>query len=71
MPELTIPEAAARFGLDYSSLRKAASLGRLKARKVGEGNRATYYTTEAAVEEWRAGTPPRKGWPRGVKRKQS
>ncbi len=70
MPELTIPEAAARFNLDYSSLRKAAALGKLQARKVGEGNRATYYTTEAAVVAWRD-APRGPGWERGKKRKQS
>lgn len=67
MPELTIPEAAARFGLDSSSLRKAAALGKLQARKVGEGNRATYYTTEAAVTTWLA-APRGQGWERGRKR---
>lgn len=42
---LTIAEAARRSNHAPVSLRQAAQRGTLKAERVGEGNRATWYTT--------------------------
>lgn len=49
---ITLAEAARRSGHSPVSLRQAAQRGTLKAEKVGEGNRATWYTTEAALSAY-------------------
>jgi hypothetical protein len=46
---ISLAEAARRTGHAAVSLRQAAHRGRLAAWQMGEGNRATWYTTPAAL----------------------
>jgi hypothetical protein len=49
---LTLAQAAQLTGHAAVSLRQAVRLGRLQAEQVGEGRRATYYVTEAALHQY-------------------
>ena len=56
---MTLAEAARRSGHSPVALRQAAQRGTLKAERVGDGNRATWYTSEAALAEYLA---QRRSW---------
>lgn len=56
---ITLTEAARRSGHSGVALRQAACRGSLKAERVGEGNRATWFTTAAALADYLAS---RKTW---------
>ena len=60
--ELTTEEAAAFLGVSPWRVRQFVIAGRLEARKVGEGRRATYYFTRAELERFKA-IPRRRGRP--------
>ena len=61
---LTLTEAAQRSGHSPVTLRQAAQRGTLQAERVGEGNRATWYITEAALTEYLARRRTWKGYRR-------
>ena len=72
---ITLAEAARRSRHTPVALRQAAQRGVLRAEKVGEGNRATWYTTPADLDAylaqrhtWRgyAGRPPAEGAEQGM-----
>ena len=56
---MTLAEAARRSGHSPVALRQAAQRGTLHAERVGDGNRATWYTSEAALAEYLA---QRRSW---------
>jgi hypothetical protein len=47
---ITLAEAARRCGHSPVTLRQAVQRGRLKAKREGDGNRATLHTTQADLE---------------------
>jgi helix-turn-helix protein len=56
---ISLAEAARRCGHSAVTLRQAAQRGRLQAHRVGEGNRATWFTTERDLAAYLAG---RRSW---------
>jgi hypothetical protein len=59
---LTLAQAAQRTGHAPVSLRQAVRLGRLTAEQVGEGHRATYYVTEADLQQYLQSRRRRQGY---------
>jgi hypothetical protein len=59
---LTLAQAAQLSGHAAVSLRQAVRLGRLTAEQVGEGYRATYYVTEADLQQYLASRRRRQGY---------
>jgi hypothetical protein len=59
---LTLAQAAQLTGHAAVSLRQAVRRGRLTAEQVGEGRRATYYVTEANLQQYLASRRRRQGY---------
>jgi hypothetical protein len=59
---LTLAQAAQLTGHAAVSLRQAVRLGRLTAEQVGEGRRATYYVTEADLQQYLQSRRRRQGY---------
>jgi hypothetical protein len=59
---LTLAQAAQLSGHAPVSLRQAVRLGPLTAEQVGEGHRATYYVTEADLQQYLQSRRRRQGY---------
>jgi hypothetical protein len=59
LERLSLADAARHTGHSAVSLRQAAQRGTLRAERIGEGNRATWYTTTEALAAYLAA---RRSW---------
>lgn len=59
---MSLAEAARHTGHSEVSLRQAVRRGRLRARREGVSNRATYYTTAGDLRAYLAGRRSWKGY---------